>query len=82
MSKALQMSNTTRAKFTCVEVIKTTWNTKFKLQAVTGGSPENDKFFGTTPSGSLEIAVKNPDVEKMFEPGKNYYIDITEEKEA
>lgn len=71
----------TRAKFGCVEVTKTTWATKIKLQAVTGGSKENDEFFGTTPSGTLEIAVKNPEVEKMFEPGKSYYLDIQEVKE-
>lgn len=74
-------SNTTRAKFSCIETAKTTWATKIKLQAVTGGSPENESFFGTTPSGMLEFTVKNPEVVKMFEPGKEYYLDIKEVKE-
>ncbi len=72
----------TRAKFSCVEVAKTTWASKIKLQAVTGGSKENEEFFGTTPTGTLEFSVKNPAVEEMFVPGKEYYIDIEEVKES
>lgn len=72
----------TRAKFMCVEVAKTTWATKVKLQAVAGGSKENDEFFGTTPNGTLEITIKNPAVEAMFEPNESYYLDIQNVKES
>lgn len=65
----------TRAKFECESVTETTWAKSYKFRAVTSGSPENEAFFKTTPTGTIEIAVKNPEV--SFTPGKKYYVDFT-----
>jgi hypothetical protein len=40
------------------------------------GTPENERYHRYTPGGSLELAVDNPAV--TFEPGRLYYVDITE----
>lgn len=72
----------TRAKYVCTEVSKRlAWNSKerfvyaAKMMAVTGGSPENEKFFEYTPTGNLEIGTYKEDV---FQPGQEYYLDFTE----
>ena len=64
----------TRAKFKCQEIANTEWNQRVTLKPVTGGSPENDEFFHTTPGGLIELTIKNPDVK--FEVGKNYFVDF------
>jgi hypothetical protein len=46
-----------------------------KLTAVTSGSAENKEFFVATPQGTLEVTTI---VDAVFEPGKEYFIDITE----
>jgi diacylglycerol kinase family enzyme len=48
-----------------------------KLSAVIGGSPENDKFFKWTPSGSITIGTVNVEAAKQFEPGAEFYVDFT-----
>ena len=74
-----------RCKFTYVSVAKRQhWNrgigkTAFlyeaEFSAVTHGSAENEEFFEATPNGSLKVWT---DKENVFEPGKDYYIDIGE----
>lgn len=49
-----------------------------KMSVVGGTTEENEKFFKATPSGSLEFNSINMNAAKMFEPGKEYYVDITE----
>lgn len=74
------MSNT-RAKFTCNEVSKRKgWGgNEFvyaaKFNVVTAGSKENESFFASTPSGSIEVSTLKEDT---FEVGKSYYVDFTE----
>ena len=46
-----------------------------EMEPVTCGSDENEKFFKYTPGGCLKLSVMN---DMGFEPGKEYYIDITE----
>ena len=41
------------------------------------GTPENQRFAKSTPSGSIEMAVDNPSALEQFEIGKSYYIDFT-----
>ena len=72
----------TRAKFECVSVTKREgWgDAKLLYEAtfavVTGkGSPENEKFFASTPSGEIKVGVVRDD---HFEVGKSYYVDFTE----
>lgn len=48
------------------------------LYPVYSGSEENKKFFDCTPSGQIQLGILNPEAFKQFEPGKEYYIDISE----
>ena len=64
-----------RAKFRCDSVKTTVYSREFEFSAVTSGSPENEAFFKTTPSGKLTMSVKNDGVE--FEVGKEYFLDFT-----
>lgn len=52
---------------------------EFQCVYDTGSSPENAKFFAATPSGTLKFSCVNP---SEFEPGKFYYVDISEAQEA
>ncbi len=77
-----------RAKFTCTSVTKymgSAFNPEtkvyeqrpvynYKFSAVTSGSEENKAFFASTPSGSIELSAIRDD---LFEPGKEYYLDIS-----
>lgn len=73
---------TIRCKFTCQSVTKRkAWQSssvpyvhEAEFTAVYDGSEENKAFFEATPSGSLKIGTYKKDV---FEPGTDYYIDIT-----
>lgn len=73
----------TRCKFHCGSVRKFMANDhgqekavyEAEFSAVYSGSPENEEFFKWTPSGSLKIGVYKADV---FQPGKDYYLDISE----
>lgn len=66
-----------RAKFKVDETSKNVYNEKVILSPVSSGSRENEDFFKTTPSGKIELWVKNPEVMKQFEVGKQFYIDFT-----
>lgn len=48
-----------------------------KMSPVSGGSPENLKFWNASPSGSLEIGCANLAAAEAFELGKEYYVDFT-----
>ena len=48
-----------------------------ELHPVTGGSPENQAFFDSTPSGSIHLGTVNEESGKTFELGAEYYIDFT-----
>lgn len=69
---------TVRAKLKCQEKAQLA-DGYFRLRftAVAGDSPENEKFFATTPSASLEFTLKSSDTAGRFEPGKEYYADFT-----
>lgn len=76
------MANSVRCKFTCVSARKYKgWGGheflhEYEFQAVTGesGGEENKKFWGSTPSGSLKVGAV---ASNLFEPGQDYYIDLT-----
>jgi hypothetical protein len=76
--------STVRAKFKCKSVTKRKgWNGAefsytFEFQVVTEGSEENEKFFATTPGGSLSLAALRDD---YFEVGKEYYLDASRVKD-
>lgn len=70
--------NTVRAKFKCVSVTEAEGGHKTaNLQAVTSGSPENEKFFKWTPSASISLSTINPDAAEQFKPGQQFYVDFT-----
>jgi hypothetical protein len=72
-----------RAKFRCnTETLKKWGHTEeqvtrsYEFMAVYDPAiPEDQRYAKATPSGSLTIQVDNPAV--AFEPGKQYYLDIT-----
>lgn len=73
----------TRCKFACTSVNKFVNNNSnrdtvpfvysAKFQVVYGNSPENAKFFASTPSGSVELNTYSAD---LFVPGQEYFLDF------
>ncbi|MDR7237127.1 hypothetical protein [Neobacillus drentensis] len=66
-----------KAKFKCcskTELIGGSGRVEFF--AVTNGSNENKTFWKYTPSGKIEMQIDNPEAFKMFEVGKEYYVDF------
>ena len=69
-----------RCKFECTSVKKykgwggVEFMYQYDMQPVTGTNEENKKFFASTPSGKLEVGAVRDD---LFQPGKQYYLDIT-----
>lgn len=76
----------TRAKFTCNSKTETIgWGKvetvykpipmySYQFGVVTGGCPENDKFFASTPAGNISLSCVT---DKLFEIGKDYYVDFS-----
>jgi hypothetical protein len=52
------------------------------LSPVTSGSEENKSFSRWTPSGKLDMQITNPGAQGFFQPGKEYYLDITPAESA
>lgn len=72
------MSRKIRAKMKCNSVTKTEGSEQVKLAPVTAGNnPDNASWSKWTPSGVLELNITNPDVHGAFEPGKEYFVEIT-----
>lgn len=74
-----------RAKFVCHDKQHDTATPdqgEVVLEAVTGGSPENESFYQYTPSGRLTMGILSPGAFAFFEPGKEYMIDFTLAEEA
>ena len=69
-----------RAKFVCESKMHNTTDPtmgQIILRAVYQGSAENQQFFNMTPNGLLQMGVLNPAAFDQFEPGNEYYLDIT-----
>lgn len=45
---------------------------------VYANSPDNEKYFKYTPSGTINISLINEDTANKFTPGKEYYLDFIE----
>lgn len=80
------MTHTVRCKFKCDTVSKSKhWDLQkdflyeVRMSAVTNGSDENKSFWAATPGGQIQF---NSIVDSSFEPGKEYYIDISIASEA
>jgi hypothetical protein len=50
-----------------------------KLNPVYGDTPENKRFFASTPSGLIELSVSQEALDS-FELGRIYYVDFTMEE--
>lgn len=80
---------TVRAKFQLIKTTQTMHSkkdedgnwitiplTSMSFQVVHGNTPENERFFASTPSGTIELGVLNPEAAAQLELGKSYYIDF------
>lgn len=68
-----------RCKMRCKKAEDVGSSLAYVFEVVVGtkeSTPENATFFKFTPSGNLTLSVVNPNV--IFQPGKEYYIDINE----
>lgn len=72
---------TVRAKFTCYnKFIDSMENTQIVMFPVWSSDPdgENKKFCDATPAGQFSMSItKGKAAADFFEPGKEYYLDIT-----
>jgi hypothetical protein len=73
-----------RAKFTVTRISQTPhWDKQkgpiceIELRPVSSGSPENEKFYASTPCGDVKLGTINAEAAKLFELGKEYYLDFT-----
>lgn len=68
--------STVRAKFFVQEVAKTTWGGRIKLQVVTRGE-DNKEWASATPSGQIDMTIRNDHALAQFEPGDEFFVDFT-----
>lgn len=69
-----------RAKFYVETVSHNCWNkdgAQVRLFPVISGSEENDSFAKSTPAGTIDLIITNPDALPFFELGKEVYVDFT-----
>lgn len=67
-----------RAKFTVYSETRHQFGTvNYVLSPVVSGSPENESFFRTTPSGSITVTIKPSETDASLELGADYYVDFT-----
>lgn len=71
------MSVQVRAKFRCSEKNQSESGFNLLFRPVTGGSPENERFYKYTPGGELTLSTINELAAAGFEVGKAYYLDFT-----
>lgn len=66
-----------RAKFYVTEVAKTTYGGRIKLGVVCRGE-DNKEWASATPSGSIEMTIRNDHALAQFEPGDEFYVDFSQ----
>lgn len=74
------MATTTRCKFRCYAVTQHDGgNRSVVLHPVYSSDPnsENKAFWEASPNGKLELTITNPAAADVFEPGAEYYLDIS-----
>lgn len=77
------MSEKIRAKFKCLSVARHEAspggvNLIVSLGAVYGkDGSDNAQWSKWTPNGTLSMTITNPVVDGFFEPGREYFIDLT-----
>lgn len=75
-------TGTVRAKFQCDKIEETTNTKEVFMSAVHSEKGENKDFFDASPWGDFKIGIdKGRPAADYFEPGKEYYFDISEAPE-
>lgn len=69
------MAGKVRCKMYVAEVGWTTWGGKVTLQVVSRGE-DNKEWASATPSGSLNLTIRNELALEHFKPGQEYFVDI------
>ena len=67
---------TVRAKFFVQEIAKTTYGGRVRLQAVCRGE-DNKEWASATPSGQIDMTIRNDIALAQFEPGDEFFVDFT-----
>ena len=69
-----------RGKFQVVSIkhftSKNTWS-EVELQAIYGGTPEENTYAKATPSGTITMTITNPEVVALLAPETKFYVDLT-----
>lgn len=66
-----------RCKMFVQEIAQTTWGGRVKMSVVSRGQ-DNKEWASATPSGSLELTIRNElALEQFVAPGEEFYIDIS-----
>lgn len=65
-----------RAKMFVQEIAKTTWGGRLKMQVVTRGE-DNKQWASATPSGELNLTIRNDLALEVFDVGDEFYVDFT-----
>ncbi|MFL5664357.1 MAG: hypothetical protein ACJ8BW_23885 [Ktedonobacteraceae bacterium] len=74
---------TIRTKFSCISIVEDSNQVTVCLRPIyegAEGTPENERFWGATPSGYIEMNLTNPTAFNEFKIGHSYYVDFTEVK--
>jgi hypothetical protein len=71
------MSTTFRAKITVTEVKRYTYGETITANPVYSGSPEDNSYSSSTPSGKIELHVTNAALIGQINPGDQFYVDFT-----
>lgn len=67
-----------RAKFRVSAVTPHAEGSVVSLEAVTGGSVENESFFKWTPSGQIQLGLLQPETAAAFRVGGYKYVDFSD----
>lgn len=62
------------ARFYINEITQMVHATKVKMNCVTKGSDENKEFWAATPSGFIELVIKNEAAAAYFKPGQELLV--------
>ncbi len=69
-----------RGKFTVTSVntrSATSTYVEVQLDAIYGGSPEDNSYSAATPYGSIKMTITNPDAVAKLPIGGKFYVDFT-----
>jgi hypothetical protein len=74
---------TVKTKFSCDAVSNVpagadvAYGKSIILHPVIGESPENDNFYKQTPGGNIMLSIVNMEAAKLFEVGKEYFVEFS-----